>query len=1125
MLKGRNEMKSIMLLALSALALASCTKQIAYKYGDPGKKEHLIDSGLVDQKAEYLYSASMQNASRSSADALPFSTGDNKRVKVEITEDTLRVVEVERDVRYTPNATNNKLLLEVPVEHVQFQCAKDKYGECTNAEEEAADIPWHQKSQIRVKLQDAKSGELDLLPIMISQTEGSNCYETVSTRLVSSNIEPTAINFQVERTFKTKLECLGNVDKLTDATVSAVFHYSLVKVDSVLSKDYKTISYPEGSEDEGSFGFFSSKHTLLDVDNNKTSSSTVQIMNRWNPNRSEIVYYLSDEFAKPENKLIKDLTYETIANINKGLEISGVKFRINLKNPEGKVPGDIRNSMIVLVEDPVESNIIGYGPQTEDPVTGEIISARTVMFLGTIKKFINTTYDEIIAEKKEALLAKKSVKLSLSANLANVVAFKKQSGMTGGISELSARVASGKPAVSKSAAVSPGSQIGDANNNFLKAKTSLQKYAMNKNPEAKGLDLKSQLKYQLRAKNCAFEPNADSFGGGISDTLKSKFSDDAKPWIELSDSEKDKVIAIILPEIWVPTLIHEMGHNLGLRHNFKASEDKDNFYSDQELQANGIDHSVPFSSVMDYGNDLKTLSLLGKYDIAALRFGYLRQIDVEDVEDNLETGERKILAKRTIVLEDTADKLLNSVSKAPKGDKVRKSIALKAYGYCTDEHLGINPGCKQFDLGTTLVEITNNMINDYEKNYSRRNFRNGRSSMSLMDDLSYKSRITSTFRDLRIMMESAERYRKILSPDDERWETIAWLKDLKQASLTAGAFLTKVILVPDLTCAVAAEAKPNEIVALVNANQRNKNALSCDDDLGLPEGYIVVGHTGKFLNSKKDPASINKYADQIDIRGIWADKVAATNMLLSRRIGSYAFDQEGLDNFLNVPELRDGISNALNAVMLNNVVDTLPFTLNDGSVANLEVNYDLSDTQLIDRPLYYDAAAGVSKESFARIINAFGLNSNGPTMLQEIIADKMTSFAVDSTGQNQQDKMYLANYSVKRLDPTLKIDLAADVTELTIAEDNVRYVATKTNILAMQSIAGFSIAEVIEAIPKEKLDQILIAKDKKEPMPETATAEEKAVWELPDSVLSAVASGVVKSTDFYSRLLSILPNN
>ncbi|MBC7420896.1 MAG: zinc-dependent metalloprotease [Bdellovibrio sp.] len=1112
MFKGNNELKSVMLLALSALALASCTKEIPFKAADPGKKEHVIESSLVDQKAEYLYSASMQNASRSSADALPFSTGDNKRVKVEITEDTLRIVEVERDARYAPNTTNNKLLLEVPVEHVQFQCAKDKYGECTNSEEEAADVPWQQKSQIRVKLKDAKSGELDLLPIMISQTEGSDCYETVSTRLVSSNITADAINFQVERTFKTKLECLGNVDKLTDATVAAVFHYSLVKVNSVISKDYKTISYPEGSEDEGSFGFFSSRHTLLGIDNNKTDTSSIQIMNRWNPNRSEIVYYLSDEFAKPENKLIKDLTYETVGNINKGLEISGVKFRINLKDPAGKVPGDIRNSMIVLVEDPVESNIIGYGPQTEDPVTGEIISARTVMFLGTIKKFINSTYDEIVAEKKEALLAKKSVGITLSAGLANMVAFKKQSGMTAGISQLSAQVAAGKPGIQKPG-TSPISPITNLTNRLAKAQTSLQSYTKNVNPEAKGLDLKSQLKYQLRAKNCAFEPNADSFGGGISDKLKSKFSDDAKPWNQLSDSEKNDVIAIILPEIWVPTLIHEMGHNLGLRHNFKASEDKDNFYSDQELLANGMDHSVPFSSVMDYGNDLKTLSVLGKYDIAALRFGYLREVEVQDLQVDAQTGAKTVTGTKTVSVTNTLDSLLV---------KMGESSQLKPYGFCTDEHLGINAGCKQFDLGTTLLEITNNMISDYEKYYLKRNFRNGRSNMSLMDDLAYKRRISSTFRDLRIMMESAERIKNIIGSDAKEWESVAWLKDLKQASLTAGTFLTKVILVPDLTCAVALKAKPNEVMALVRANELDKASMSCAD-VKLNDQYMVVGQTGKFLNSKKDPKSTNHFADQIDIRGIWADKVAAADTLLNRRIGIYTMDQEGLDNFLNVPELRDGISNALNAVMLNNVVDSLPFTLNDGSVVKLEVSYDLSDSQVVDRPLYYDAASGASKEMRDKIVAAFGLKWDGTTQLQEIIANKMISQALDTSGKHEQDKAFLTEYSVDRLNPRLNTELAKDSSTITLGD--TKFVANANNNIAMQSITGYSIAAVVQAIPAEKLNEILAAKQKKQPMPETATAEEKAVWGLPDATLGAVASGIIKTTDFYARLLNILPSN
>lgn len=1108
------------MLALAALALASCTKPIPYDEMAAGKKEHNISKSMIDTKADYLYSASMQNASRSSEDALPFSSGDNKRVKIEIGETSLQIIEVERDARYASNKTNNKLILEVPIEHVQFQCAKDKYGECTNTEEETDKVPWSQRPDIRVKLKEAKSGELDLLPIMISQTVGENCYETVSTELVSSVITADAINFQVKRTFKTKIDCLKELDVLSDAVVSAVFHYSLVKVDSILSKNYKTISYPEGSADEGTFGFFTSKKTILDVDNNKTEKSQVQIMNRWNPERSEIVYYLSDEFNKPENKMIKDLTFKTVDNLNKGLQISGVKFRINLKEPAGKVSGDIRNSMIVLVEDPVAASIIGYGPQTEDPVTGEIVSARTIMFLGTIKKFIKSTYDEVLEEKaaSQAKVKTNAKALKLSPNLAARTKSMKQGGLTAGASDLVAKVSSRKTAKKPSTKNAVASKSDKAN--LLIAKEQLQKYTKNINSKVIGMDLPSQLKYQLRAKNCAFEPSADSFSGGISAKLLAQIPDDAKPWDQLSESEKNSIIELILPEIWVPTLIHELGHNLGLRHNFQASEDKDNFYSKEELIENNMDHAIPFSSVMDYGNDLKTLSVLGKYDIAAIRFGYLRKVDVQEVEIDATTGDEKVLSTKPAMVDSTLDDLL------PKLESSKQKSRLKPYGFCTDEHTGINAGCKRFDLGTTLTEITENIISDYESAYKKRNFRNGRHSMSLMDDLAYATRVKDTFLDLRIMMESTERFNKMVGQDSPLWESIPWLKDLKQASLTSGAFLAKVILVPDTMCALAedVDGKRDTVAGVINLASTSPESMSCwEVDLkriGL-EKYVVVAQAGKFLNSKKSSTSRNNFADQIDIRGIWADKIAATQMLLNRRVGIYTMDKD-LDNFLNIVELRDGISSIFNAAMLNNVVDTVPFTLADGSVVNLEINYDLFSSQVIARPMLLDVleSQGAPEHVLQMVAKRFGTKADGTTQLQEVLKTRILEDMPDSAGNHEQDRAIIAAYKVNRLNATFSQDLAADA--LSVDIDDIKFVAGPNNLIARQAIAGHKISTSLKGIPESKLFEIFQAKSKKVAMPEGTSELEKQAWDMPIEVLESVLNGTIKAPEFYDRLLKIL---
>jgi hypothetical protein len=85
-------------------------------------------------------------------------------------------------------------------------------------------------------------------------------------------------------------------------------------------------------------------------------------------------------------------------------------------------------------------------------------------------------------------------------------------------------------------------------------------------------------------------------------------------------------------------LEHEVGHTVGLRHNFEGSSDALNFFDEYwklksenltygapmtENQKNGRMTEFQYTTVMDYGSRFNTdIHSLGKYDYAAIRFGY-----------------------------------------------------------------------------------------------------------------------------------------------------------------------------------------------------------------------------------------------------------------------------------------------------------------------------------------------------------------------------------------------------------------------------------------------------------------------------------------------------------------------
>jgi hypothetical protein len=152
--------------------------------------------------------------------------------------------------------------------------------------------------------------------------------------------------------------------------------------------------------------------------------------------------------------------------------------------------------------------------------------------------------------------------------------------------------------------------------------------------------------------------------------------------------------------VFYSTLLHEMGHSFGLRHNFIASVDQENFHPKyHELKAvvdacNGKDTGATcdptvtkydlenwaFSSVMDYNagfhNDLMEL---GPYDKAAIQYAY-------------------------------------NPAKPIDGN----------FKFCSDEHVQDNMLCNRHDKGLNLAEITLNRIKDYNNRYYSYFFRRGR---------------------------------------------------------------------------------------------------------------------------------------------------------------------------------------------------------------------------------------------------------------------------------------------------------------------------------------------------------------------------------------------------------------
>jgi hypothetical protein len=1059
-----------------------------------------------DPNDPYLYVPSVENTPMNITASRPFWLGDQKLVTFKFSEKDLEILEIPTDPKFSKNPNNFSPVMKLAIEHKSYRCKEDDYGDCTNKEEEVDNQSWQSKPYFKTDFTQLTVLETNTLPEQLTNLF-QKCFSDRGSVVKFLEISKDALNVTIEKTITADIACseINAIEDLRNLTFKVNYHYSFVKLSKIASKNYQKIAYPH--TDQNKFGFFSTTLKKLTADNRETLDSDQTMLNRWSPTKKKIIYYLNESFYDKDMSSIKDATHRGVDTINKSLKAAKVNFQIELADGRNKKIGDLRNSFIILEKDPQASGVIGYGPSITNPLTGEIVKAQVVMYYGTIRKFIQETYEELVKKAQDKIKLEQS-----KSSVASKQVVKNNQLIHGLENELKESQSLHKALLNQSITNFHGHNSHSDIASNLKPESSNKiehinhglhdhKFIARIKNEIFSTDRKMET-YSLEdtveemSRNNLYHHSMFNWNSALLEGLADIKLDlaNAKPWNDLSENEKEKIITQLMPYVWIPTLVHEFGHNLGLRHNFNGSEDKDNFYNTEELSSFGLSQQVSYSSIMDYSySSVNQLPIMGKYDIASLRFGYAREIELTD-------GTIKKLSTSTI--EDMKNKV--------GLDK------LKNYEYCTDEHVAVNPGCNRFDEGTSLKEIAEHYVKAYGAHFEKRNKRNNRLDFSATTDANYYLSVRQTFQGLRIFFEVFERIKAMYpSLKPEQWESIEFLKDLKVATEVAFKFYIDVIKTQSVHCAIASK-ETNQLVGILPLEDITFNAIDCFDqeNLNIDESkYVVVAKTGKHFNHAKGPelrGDIGADPTQLSQRGIWIDKILAMDYLLKRDLNISTFDANRT-SFIDHSEFSE-IAIATILELMNDKIHTkAKLETADQQIIELDHIFDIGNTHNIVK-------------SFAPELNSHLGIKKTSTDMRELLFIMLKNNLKKS--DDELTSLGLAqSLSVTNVHPLMSIDPTQVAAQAIIKDAKGRainrYLAFPENSLAITMIKNMDIRNKLEAFERAKLVEIYTNRVQSK-VPNEIPENEKEVYDMDIKQLLAFLRGEMPSDNLLNRLFGIM---